>query len=190
MLPLDLVRLWIDEYKSLGVYEPEAAVVSTMSISGPSSRVVLIRRITDEGLIFFTNLTSKKAKDIKANSKVALNFYFRQLYKQINIRGVAQLIPDNVADSYFAQRDRAKQISAWASKQSQLMKSEDELEQAIAEYELKFQNIAVERPPFWSGYIIIPEYFEFWQEGEARRHKRSCWQRSASGQWDNFQLYP
>ena len=190
MSPLDLVRLWLDEYKALGVYEPEAAVLSTVSENGPSSRVVLIRRISDDGLLFFTNLDSKKAQDIKSNPKVSINFHFRELYKQINIRGDAKLISDRIADDYFAKRDRVKQISAWASKQSHLMKNEDELEQAIAEYELKFQNIEVKRPPFWSGYIIIPEYFEFWQEGAARRHNRSCWQRDATGQWYNFQLYP
>jgi len=122
--PLDIVKQWLEEYEALGVYEPTAAVLCTRSKKSVSSRVVLIRLISEEGLYFFTNLNSQKSKDIKYDNNVALNFYFREQYRQIIIQGTAQPAADVVADEYFTNRSRNKQISAWASKQSHLLNNE------------------------------------------------------------------
>ena len=191
MDPTRLLQEWVEEYKSLGIYEPEAAVLSTLSKSdGPSSRVVLIRQISEEGLVFFTNNKSKKAQDISLNNKVAVHFYFRELYRQVQIRGEAKVAPEIIADNYFSERGRDKQISAWASKQSEVLESEQSFISQVKEIESKFKNKEIKRPDFWSGYIVEPNYFEFWTEGVARRHRRLCYEKTKQGNWSSFLLYP
>lgn len=191
MDPTKLLQKWLGEYKALGVYEPEAAVLSTFSEQeGSSSRVVLIRQITDAGLIFFTNTRSKKALDISLNPNVAIHFYFRELYRQVQIRGEAQLVNSDIANSYFAQRSKDKQISAWVSKQSQLLEDEQKFVSELKEFEVIFHNQELKRPDFWSGYIVEPHYFEFWNEGEARRHHRLCYRKTSGEEWNIFRLYP
>jgi pyridoxamine 5'-phosphate oxidase len=165
-------------------------VLSTYSGHEVSSRVVLIRIINHRGFIFFTNLNSKKATEIQHNPCVALNFYFREQCRQIIIQGKAEMLDENIADEYFAQRSREKQISAWASLQSQVMLHEDDFTSRLQNAASRFANKTIPRPEFWSGYIIIPHSFEFWKEGVARRHERSCYKKTHDDKWTNYRLYP
>ena len=190
MEPLEIVKEWLEEYKQTGPLEYDAAVLSTSTADNkPSNRVILIREISSEGLIFYTNLGSNKAKAITENNNIALNFYFRELKKQIRIEGLASLITDDKADSYFATRSRDKQISSWASKQSTILSSEEVFANQIKYFEEKFKNSPIPRPPFWSGYITSPSLIEFWQDGHGRRHHRLCYQKIAN-KWRQYLLYP
>jgi pyridoxamine 5'-phosphate oxidase len=186
---LKKIRIWLEEYSETGVYEPSSAVLSTIHDNNPTSRVVLVREINENGLVFFTNLKSGKARDIEQNNKVALNFHFRELKKQIRVEGEAAIIDDLLADKYFSSRTRDKQISSWASRQSEILESEVIFEERIKFFEDKFADISVPRPPFWSGYKVIPNYVEFWIEGPDRRHYRNCFIKK-NNSWKSFKVYP
>ncbi|NUM55355.1 MAG: pyridoxamine 5'-phosphate oxidase [Candidatus Hydrogenedentes bacterium] len=188
--PIDLFKAWFEEAKQCGLREPTAMCLSTCTPDGaPSSRMVLLKGVDDRGFVFYTNLGSRKAKEIEANPRVALNFYWMPLGKQVRIEGVAELVPDEEADAYFASRDRQSQIGAYASKQSQPLTGYFELERRAAEIALRFGVGRVPRPEFWSGYRVVPAAIEFWMEKPFRLHERLVYTRSATG-WETTWLFP
>ena len=144
---------------------------------------------TKRGFVFYTNLQSPKARSLTSNPHVALCFYWAQLDKQVRIRGRAERVSDAEADAYFATRPRLSQISAWASKQSQPMSGYFELEAQVARKTLFFGIGAVPRPPFWSGFRVVPERIEFWTQKPFRRHARIVYTRTANS-WERTWLYP
>lgn len=188
--PIELFRQWFEEAKQCGLREPTAMCLSTATQDGaPSSRMVLLKAVDDRGFVFYTNLGSRKADEIETNSKVALNFYWMPLGKQVRIEGNAEPVSNEEADIYFASRDRQSQIGAYASKQSQPIEGYFELERRAAEFALKFGVGKVPRPEFWSGYRVVPSAIEFWMEKPFRLHERLVYTRAEPG-WTTQWLFP
>jgi pyridoxamine 5'-phosphate oxidase len=187
--PLAPFRRWLDEaWKG----EPNAHAMSlaTATPDGrPSVRMVLLKGFDERGFAFYTNLNSRKSKELFANPHAALCFMWKSLNRQVRIEGVIELVADEEADAYFASRPRDSQIGAWASDQSQPLSSRAELERRVEEVALRFGAGPVPRPSFWSGFRVIPGRIEFWQERPFRLHDRSLFIREGEG-WRRERLYP
>ena len=183
-------RAGFDRAVAAGVPEPTAMTLATLSGAGhPSARTVLLKDMDAEGFVFYTNLESRKGKQLTANPEVALVFWWRELAEQVVIEGSAEGVSDAEADAYFATRPRGSQIGAWASKQSDELASREELLQRVAHFEQKFSGRDVPRPQHWSGYRVRPRRVEFWYGRESRLHDRVCFDL-ADGDWREFLLYP
>lgn len=172
------------------IIEPTAMCLATVDENNhPSARMILLKKFDERGFCFFTNLTSRKGKELLHNPNVALCFYWGALGHQVRIEGVVEKVSAKEADDYFISRRRGSQIGAWASKQSHEMKDWEEFMDRIAEIESNFANQDVPRPPFWSGFRVVPKKIEFWEEGEFRVHRREVYVRSGEG-WDLRLVYP
>lgn len=153
--------------------EAHACVVSTVSEDGmPSSRVVYLKEWDERGFVFYTNLTSQKGQEALHTKGCAMNFFWRELREQVRIQGVLEQVSDAQADAYFASRERASQVGAWASNQSSALESRDALLARVKEFEQRFEGKQVSRPPHWSGLRLVPTAIEFWRSGEHRLHDR------------------
>jgi pyridoxamine 5'-phosphate oxidase len=173
-----------------GIEDPNAMVVSSVGAGGrPSSRVVLLKSFDERGFVFYTNFESRKGREILANPHVALIFFWRELDEQVRIEGAAERVADEEADAYFASRPRMSQIGAWASRQSEPLDSRARLLGRAAQAEARFLGRAVERPPFWGGYRIVPDRIEFWWNQLHRLHDRVLYTREGDG-WKVERLYP
>lgn len=173
-----------------GIKNPNAMTLSTVGPDGaPSSRQVLLKHFDPDGFVFYTNLESRKARQIAANPRVSLNFYWREIDRQVIVEGRAEPVSAAEANAYFASRDRGSQIGAWASRQSRPLQSRSVLVGEVADLEREYQGRKVPRPPFWSGFRVVPQYFEFWAEGVDRLHDRFAFERTATG-WRSRRLYP
>ena len=150
---------------------------------------MLLRGIDDRGLVFYTNLTSEKAEDIRANPYVALCLHWKSMARQVRVEGRAAQVDDAEADAYFASRPRESQIGAWASKQSHRLQGRFKLEARVAKYAARYAIGAVPRPTFWSGFRVVPERIEFWEDRPFRLHERSVWELG-DGTWRSHKLYP
>jgi pyridoxamine 5'-phosphate oxidase len=188
--PISQIAQWLQEAASKEAVEPAAMSVATVGADGrPSLRMVLLRGVDARGLVFYTNLGSRKARDIRANSWVALCLHWKSMSRQIRVEGRAELVSDTEADAYFATRARDSQIGAWASKQSHTLEGRFELEARVALFAAKFGIGAVPRPEFWSGYRVKPEHIEFWEDRLFRLHDRTQWDLH-NGAWTSHKLYP
>lgn len=155
----------------------------------PSARMVLLRGADARGFAFFTNYNSRKARELTENPRAALCIHWPSLEEQIRIEGHVERLPDAESDAYFAGRPRGSQLGAWASDQSQVMTSRDQLEDRYREIERRFEGRSVERPPFWGGFLIVPDRVEFWQGRNDRLHDRLVYVRDAEA-WRTERLYP
>jgi pyridoxamine 5'-phosphate oxidase len=167
--------------------------VATVDEAGlPNVRMVLLKGFDARGFVFYTNLGSVKAHELEGAPKAALTFYWKALQRQIRARGTVGPVAAEEADAYFATRSRMAQIGAWASKQSQPLESRFAFEQAIAKVAAKYAIGEVPRPPGWSGWRIVPQEIEFWQERLFRLHDRIVFRRDedAAGAWSKTRLYP
>lgn len=181
---------WYDLAQNCGLREPAAVNLATVGADGtPSVRVVLLRGADHAGFCFYTNLTSAKGDDLAANPRAALGFHWQPLARQVRVTGTAELVPDDVADAYFASRHRGSQISAWASRQSATLPDRATIDARVAEMTARFDGGPVPRPPFWSGYRIVPQTIEFWQHEDNRLHQRLLYRR-AGETWTTELLYP
>jgi pyridoxamine 5'-phosphate oxidase len=190
--PLTQFDLWYKEAcKHPHIIEPNAMSLATATKdAAPSVRIVLMRGYSDLGFVFYTNLTSRKSNEIKANNQAALCFYWMPLRKQIRVTGTISKVTNEQADQYFATRPRESQISAWASKQSMHLDNYNSFIDRITKITNDFTNKEqIPRPPFWSGYILKPKQIEFWQEQKFRRHERHLYSYYANG-WRSEMLYP
>lgn len=188
--PVSLFHNWFEKAKGVEVSLPEAMSVASVAKDGrPSTRMVLLKHADEHGFVFYTNLTSRKGVEITANSYVALLFHWKSLTQQIRIEGIAEPVLDKEADNYFASRDRGAQIGAWASDQSSPMESRFDLEKRVAQYTAKFGVSKVDRPPFWSGFRVVPDRYEFWSEGQFRLHERLIYQKEGTN-WRTERLFP
>jgi pyridoxamine 5'-phosphate oxidase len=188
--PIALFQKWLQEAVDSGIQEPTAMTVATVDANGhPDARMLLLKSADERGFVFYTNMESPKGQALRRDPRVALCFYWMPLDRQVRIRGRAEVVSDEEADAYFATRARLSQISAWASRQSRPMDGYFELETEVAKATLRFGVGKVPRPPFWSGFRVVPEQIEFWRQKPFRRHERIAYQRAADG-WRKEWLYP
>src|ERR1700686_3174333 len=169
--------------------EPTAMAMSTVGDDGrPSSRILLLKSVDPSGFVFYTNLDSRKGREARARPDLALLFHWVPLEVQVRIEGRAAQVADAEADAYFAGRPRGSQLGAWASHQSDVLSSREELEGRLAEGTRRFQGKPVPRPPRWSGFRVAPLAMEFWRSRENRLHDRELYTRAAPGQPWKLQL--
>ncbi|MBI2601775.1 MAG: pyridoxamine 5'-phosphate oxidase [Deltaproteobacteria bacterium] len=191
--PMEQLCRWLEDAKGLPEEEGARMVLSTVGENGrPSSRVVLVKNYDSSGLVFYTNLRSRKARELDLQPYVSLCFHWSSLNRQIRVEGRVELVSDAEADAYFASRPRMSQIGAWASKQSSPA-SELELEKRVAYFTAKFGSGPVPRPPFWGGFRVVPDYLEFWEVRKFRLHFRECFRLTGEGwekQWTKQRLFP
>ncbi|HEX7939810.1 MAG TPA: pyridoxamine 5'-phosphate oxidase [Gemmatimonadaceae bacterium] len=170
--------------------EPTALALATANQEGqPSVRMVLLKNVDERGFVFFTNLESRKSRDLSFNRRAAMCFHWAPLERQVRVEGVIAPVSVEEADEYFASRARMSQLGAWASRQSRTMEAPGDLDERVAEYEAKFEGQKVPRPPFWSGFRLTPETIEFWYGKPNRLHDRQLYLRDGSG-WRVQRLYP
>ncbi|MEX1185188.1 MAG: pyridoxamine 5'-phosphate oxidase [Gemmatimonadaceae bacterium] len=170
--------------------EPSAMSLATVGADGaPTLRIVLLKGVDESGFVFYTNLASRKGRDLRARPRAALCFYWSALDLQIRIDGKVTQVSDEEADEYFASRPRGSQIGAWASRQSEAIEPAGELDARVARYEREFEGRAVPRPEFWSGFRVHPERIEFWRNRANRLHDRTRYTREGGG-WKVETLYP
>ena len=181
---------WLGEARQAMVPEYNAMNLATVKPDGrPANRMVLLKFIDRDGLVFFTNTESRKGRHLAHNPAVALTFFWMPLYRQILVEGLAEPVTEEEADAYWETRDRASQIGAWASRQSRPLDSRETLLKRVTEYERRFEGQPVPRPDYWSGYRIRPDRIEFWQGQDHRLHDRDC-HFVEDGQWKQEKLYP
>ncbi|WP_431157965.1 pyridoxamine 5'-phosphate oxidase [Winogradskyella poriferorum] len=190
--PLELFRDWFIEVDThFNVEETNAMTISTLGIDGfPKSRVVLLKKYTYEGFIFYTNYDSEKGKAIEANPNVCLSFFWHSAERQIIIKGRAEKIADNLSDGYFESRPRGSQLGAIVSNQSEPIKDRKILEDRLKELEASYEGKDIQRPKNWGGYIVKPIELEFWQGRPNRLHDRIRYQLQGDFNWKIERLSP
>ena len=188
--PFARIREILDEAAATGMADPDAMVLSTVDAAGqPSSRVVLLKGFDERGFVFYTNLESRKGREIAGNPRVSLDLWWRELGKQVIVLGTAERVSDEEADAYFATRPRNSQLGAWASKQSRPLSGRPQLLAEVAMLEARWLNRLVPRPPHWSGLRVVPSWIEIWISGAFRLHDRTVYERAPEG-WRVTKLYP
>ena len=188
--PLAMFDRWFAEAHAAGLYEPNAMVVATVSQDGrPSSRMVLLKGVSDAGFVFFTNLGSRKGRDLAADPRCALLFPWHPLERQVRVDGSASLLPREDVEAYFATRPRGSQLGAHASRQSRPVADRTELEAAYDAAADRFADQDVSVPDEWGGYRVRPEAVEFWQGRPGRMHDRLVYRRVGSA-WAIERLAP
>ncbi len=170
--------------------EPTAMTLATVGADGqPSARLVLLKAVDERGFVFYTNLRSRKGRDLAANPRAALTFHWQPLEVQVRVEGTVEQVSDREADEYFATRERGSQIGAWASDQSETLARDADLDARVADAERRFAGRDVPRPPHWSGYRVIPARVEFWRNRPSRLHERRLFERHG-GEWRERLLFP
>lgn len=186
--PHEMLEFWLSEVEEL--HDFNAMVVSSVDASGqPHSRVVLLRGVNEEGLKFYTNYASHKGQELEQNNKVALNFFWPTVERQVRVEGELFKLSDAESDAYFNSRPRESQIGAWVSPQSSIIESREILNERFREFTDKFEGHPVPRPAHWGGYIIRPNFYEFWQGRPNRLHDRLTY-RLQDGVWKIGRMAP
>ena len=190
--PIQLFNEWMEEAKKTEPNEPNAVSLATSNKNNiPSVRMVLLKDFSKDGFVFYTNLNSQKGKELKQNPHAAMCFHWKSLLRQIRIVGKISLVANEVADEYYSSRAYESRIGAWASKQSEELKTRDQLINSIEDYKKKYNDEKnVQRPSHWSGWNISPESIEFWLDGDNRIHERLKYTKKNSGQWNKSLLSP
>ena len=183
-------RAGFDRAVEAGVPEPTAMTLATVDEAcRPTARTVLLKDMDENGFVFYTNLESRKGRQLVTRADVSLVFWWREIAEQVLVEGQAEPVTPAEADAYFASRPRGSQIGAWASIQSEALPDRQELLDRVEHYEKKFAGREVPRPPHWSGFRVSPCRVEFWYGRESRLHERHCFER-ADGGWKEWLLYP
>jgi pyridoxamine 5'-phosphate oxidase len=190
--PIDVFNDWLSEATASEPNDPNAMSLATVSGAGlPNVRMVLLKGHDARGLVFYTNLESRKGDELGEAPKAALCFHWKSLHRQVRVQGLVSAVDDAEADAYFNSRGRQSRLGAWASIQSRPLASRADLEAAYAEMEAKYPGEDIPRPPHWSGRRVTPLRFEFWQDGDHRLHDRLVYSRSdATADWTTQRLYP
>ncbi len=188
--PFVQFQTWFTEAEATEVNDANAMSVATVAANGrPSLRILLLKGFDERGFAFFTNMQSRKGDQLAAHAVAALTFHWKSLRRQVRIEGLVEPVTPQEADEYFASRPRGSQIGAWASQQSRPLDQRETLEAAIRAVEARYEGQPVPRPPHWSGYRVVPDYIEFWQDREFRLHDRIVFTRT-DGEWAKQRFYP
>ena len=189
--PMELFRDWMTEAEVSEPNDPNAMSLATTTARGmPSVRVVLLKGLDPRGFVFYTNKQSRKGEELTANQHAALLFHWKSLRRQIRIEGPIEDVTDAEADAYFNSRSRASRLGAVASDQSRPLSSRAELEARLAALEARYPGEEVPRPAHWSGYRVLPDVMEFWQDMPHRLHDRMVYRREGERGWQTTRLYP
>lgn len=191
--PLAAFQRWFDAALHSGMAQPDAMVLATVDSEGrPTARAVLLKGADAKGLRFFTNHDSAKARHLAANPMCALTFVWPSIYRQVRITGRAERVPEEESAAYFATRPRGSRLGAWASRQSEVIASREVLDRRWDELEAAYEGSDdIPLPPFWGGYVIVPDAFEFWQGRRDRLHDRLRYVRGLpDGPWQVERLAP
>ena len=188
--PFALFDAWLAEAIRTEPNDPNAMTLSTATVDGrPSARMVLLKGADQDGFVFYTNTQSRKGGELLANPHAALLFHWKTLARQIRIEGVAEAVLPEEADAYYATRARISRLGAWASDQSRPLLDRGVLEARVQEFEQRFPDGTIPRPPHWSGFRVRPDSFEFWQDMPFRLHDRTVFTRGDGG-WVTEKLFP
>ena len=188
--PYEQFRRWFAEAEATEPNDPNAMAIASVGADGqPSVRMVLLKDADTRGFVFYTNYESRKGRQLQETRKAALLFHWKTLGRQVRVEGLVENVTDAEADAYFASRHRSSQIGAWASQQSRPLESRFELEKRVAAYAAKYAIGAVPRPPYWSGFRVVPDRIEFWENKPFRLHDRLVYSRAGDG-WTTEKLYP
>ena len=190
--PLRLFAAWFEEARQAEPSDPDAMALATVDRDGvPNVRMVLLKGFDDHGFVFYTNQQSQKGRELADRAAAGAVFHWKSLKRQVRLRGPIEPVSDAEADAYFATRARLSQIGAWASKQSAPLQSRLAFEKAVALATARYAVGQVPRPPFWSGYRLVPRVIEFWHDRPYRLHDRVEFRRAAPGEpWNRTRLYP
>jgi pyridoxamine 5'-phosphate oxidase len=190
--PIDLFKEWMKEAQKSEPNDPNALALATADKKGiPSVRIVLLKDVSKEGFVFYTNLESQKGNELKENPNASMCFHWKSLLRQIRINGKLSKVSDKVADEYYNSRSYESKIGAWASKQSSILKDRKELISSIEEYKKKYPTKnELLRPKHWSGWNLIPISIEFWLNGENRIHERLKYIKGDNNIWNKVLLNP
>lgn len=189
--PFPLFARWLAEAENTEPNDPNAMSLATCDENGvPDVRIVLLKGHGPDGFVFFSNRESTKGRELAHNPRAALAFHWKSLRRQVRIRGLAAEVPAADADAYFQSRGRGSRIGAWASQQSRPLESRFALEKAVARETARFGMGEVPRPPYWTGWRVVPRSIEFWQDQPNRLHDRLQFTRVPGGPWTKARLYP
>jgi pyridoxamine 5'-phosphate oxidase len=190
--PMELFQKWFYEVEEFGGdTEANAMTISTFGTDGfPKNRIVLLKKFTWEGFIFYTNYNSEKGKAIEKNPNVCLSFFWHNIERQVIIKGVAEKISENMSDGYFESRPDGSKLGAWASDQSEPVPSRKYLDDRLASFEKQFKNQEITRPKHWGGYLVKPISMEFWQGRPNRMHDRIRFELQEDFDWKIDRLAP
>ncbi len=188
--PFTQFAAWFAEAQAAEINDPNAMTIASATPDGrPSARIVLLKDYDTRGFVFYTNKQSRKGGELTTNPHAALLFHWKSLQRQVRIEGPVEDVSDAEADAYYASRARVSRLGAWASEQSRPLGARQELERRVAEMEARYPGETIPRPPHWSGYRVVPERVEFWQDMPFRLHDRHVFTRAGEG-WVSGRLYP
>lgn len=188
--PHQLFEQWLADAQAAEPNDPNAMALATADARGqPSVRMVLLKGHDARGFVFYTNRQSRKADDLDGNPQAGLLFHWKSLRRQVRVDGPVEPVTDAEADAYFATRGRESRLGAWASDQSRPLRDRDMLKERLSAVTARFQDADVPRPPHWSGYRVVPDTIEFWQDGAHRLHDRRLFTRNDE-EWVEGLLYP
>lgn len=189
--PIVQFENWFKQAQAAEIKEPNAMTVSSATADGqPSGRIVLLKEVSDLGFVFYTNYTSRKARDFDSNPRVALTFYWGELERQVRVEGRVEKVSPAKSEAYFRTRPRGSKLGAWVSHQSKILYNRNLLEARLKHVEAQFHNSDdIPAPDFWGGYMVVPEMLEFWQGRPNRLHDRIVYRRSEFG-WTLERLWP
>ncbi len=189
--PFIFFERWLQEAVDAKLADPTAMTVATVDELGqPSQRIVLLKDVSQDGFVFYTNTESRKASELKKNSKISLHFPWHMLERQVKVCGQAQPLSATEVARYFMSRPKPSQLAAWASEQSRPIATKQLLIEKFNQVKQKFSQGKVPLPSFWGGYRVIPHEIEFWQGGEHRLHDRFVYRRQADNKWQIERLMP
>ncbi len=188
--PYELFRKWLADAEASEPNDANAMAIASVGADGqPSVRMVLLKDADTHGFVFYTNYESRKGRQLLETRKAALVLHWKTLGRQVRAEGSVETVTDDEADAYFASRHRSSQIGAWASQQSRPLESRFELEKRVALFAAKYAIGTVPRPPYWSGFRVVPDRIEFWENKPFRLHDRLVYHRAGEG-WTTEKLYP
>jgi len=189
--PFTLFARWFEDAKATEINDPDAMAIASVDKDGmPSVRMVLLKEVSEDGFVFYTNYESRKSGELLATGKAAFVMHWKSLRRQVRVVGSVEQVSSAQSDAYFATRHRGSRIGAWASAQSTPINTRSELAAAVEDIEARFEGVDVPRPPHWGGFIIRPQEIEFWADGAYRLHDRFRYIQDDAGNWVATRLNP